>query len=361
MSVLAEEREPNADLSPKDWSTDSANTNWSSDAYSPSNIRPNYGDDFNQDGTPKSAGESNVPYDSYSDPSHPLKNPNKPPSTWINRVTVDEDGDGNPDLNENGKPKTLPAPRGQVFPEDGSPPVSQEIGDIDWGTKYYDGRFQQPLNVTNKCASEQPVQITVSDLPYLTLPKNITVGAGETKQIIGNVVLPSEPPPPLRLGLPGEPGWGWVDFPQPAPSFPPIQLHQPNFVQIKGKVELWHPWAPAAAGDCLPKLTTYNIVGHIHFRPPAPDSGGDQGPSRIAESNPCTLWWNLAAKPGNLVEDCTIKLRELARHFTQKVLGPYVYNEPDDWLWLPSDEELNQMNEEQLISMKQRAERVLGW
>jgi hypothetical protein len=363
-AALAQENDTDSDLGPKNWSSDAANANWSSDAYSPTSVRPNYGDSFNQDGTPKSEGESDAPYDSYLDPSHPLKNPNKPPRTWIDQVTVDADGDGKPDVDSDGKQITKPAERGAVFPEDGSPPVQQEKGDIDWGEQYYDGKFQQPLQITNLCASPRPVSITVSNLPYLTLPNSLTLQAGETRVIRANVVLPPEPDPPLILGLPGEPGWGWVEFPTPAPAFPPTQLHQPNFAQIKGTVEFWHPWAPAAAGnggDCLPKLTTYTVVGHIHFRPPVPEDA-DPGPSQLAKTDVCTLYWNLGVRPEQLGEtDCTLKMRKLAQTFVQKILNPYVLNSPDDWLWLPSSEEIESMNVQEMLAMKRRAEQVMGW
>lgn len=331
-------------------------------AYSPDRIAPDFGSGFNADGTPAAAGASNKPYDAWTDPNHPLKANSPPPREWVERdVPVDQDGDGKQDVDENGKPVTRP---GTVFPEDGSPPVRRAAGDIDWGERYYDSEFDQILSATNRCNEPRPVHITVNGLPYLTLPSSVLVGAGETKEFRGKVKLPPEPPPPLRLGLPGEPGWGWVDFPAPPAGqpFPVPKIHQPNFVQIDGSVELWHPWAPAAAGDagdCFPKLVTYTVTGHIHFRPPPPS--GDAGPSRIATPSPCQVYWNIGLPPAQLGDrDCTQEMRSLARRFIDGPLGPYIGNAPEEWYWL-SAMSVDEMSIDQLLHMKRRAERVLGW
>lgn len=330
-------------------------------AYSPDRVTPDFGPDFNPDGTPRTAGESQRPYDSWADPNHPLKSPAPPPPEWVERDEwVDADHDGRPDLDADGKPVIRKAP---VFPQDGSPPVQRAQGDIDWGERYYDGRFEQILTATNKCAAPRPITITVRDLPYLQLPTSITVEAGERREIRGQVTLPPEPPPPLRLGLPGEPGWGWVDFPIPiGQPLPMPKLHQPNFVQIEGSVELWHPWAPASAGeggDCLPRLVTYRVTGHIHFRPPPPS--GDSGPSRIATHDPCEVYWNIGVPPAQLGErDCTQPIRRLARRYIDRVLAPYIQNAPEEWYWLAGLDPA-QMNIGQLLAMKRRADGVLGW
>ncbi|MBA4743315.1 MAG: hypothetical protein H2060_11490 [Azoarcus sp.] len=333
----------------------------SAGAYSPDRVAPRFGTEFNPDGSPRSAGISDKPYDSWEDPNHPLKSPKPPPKKWVERdVPVDRDGDGQPDVDENGNPITKP---GTVFPQDGSPPVQRAKGDIDWGERYYDSHFDQLLSATNKCNEERPITITVNGLPYLTLPDNVAVGAGETKVIRGAVKLPPEPPPPPRLGLPGEPGWGWVDFP-PIPAgqpFPPPKLHQPNFVQIDGTVELWHPWAPASAGDegdCLPRLVTYTVTGHIHFRPPPP---ADAGPSRLATPDVCEVYWNTGVAPKQLgTRDCTPEMRTLAHAFVDRQLAPYIENAPEEWLWLASMD-IDRMSIGHLLDMKRRAEGILAW
>ncbi len=330
-------------------------------AYSPDRVTPQFGPEFNPDGTPTSAGGSDQPYDAWTDSNHPLKNPRPPPKEWVERdVPVDRDGDGRADVDENGDPVMRPA---TVFPQDGSPPVQRAKGDIDWGERYYDSQFDQLLSATNNCNQPRPVTITVNGLPYLSMPPDVTVGAGETKVFRGSVQLPPEPPPPPRLGLPGEPGWGWMDFP-PIPAgqpFPPPKLHQPNFVQIDGTVELWHPWAPASAGeggDCLPRLVTYTVTGHIHFRPPPP---ADSGPSRLATPDVCEVYWNIGVAPEQLgTRDCTTEIRALAHTFVDRHLAPYIQNAPEEWLWL-SLMNIDQMSIGHLLDMKRRAEGVLAW
>jgi hypothetical protein len=54
-------------------------------------------------------------------------------------------------------------------------------------------------------------------------------------------------------------------------------------------------------------------------------------------------------------------MRKLAQTFVQKILNPYVLNSPDDWLWLPSSEEIESMNVQEMLAMKRRAEQVMGW
>lgn len=353
----------NSDPAKQDWSTDPADPGWSKQAYSPDKVAPEYGDGFNADGSPKGGENANKPYDSYNDPHHPLKNPKGPPKEWVTKdVPVDKDGDGKQDKDENGKPVTKNVP---VFPADGSPPVQRSSADIDWGEKYFDGQFDQPLAITNKCNAPRPVTITIKDLSYLTLPSSVMVGAGERKVIMGKVKLPPEPPPPTRLGLPGEPGWGWVDFSSllSGQPFPPPKVHQPNFGQVNGRVEVWHPWAPASAGsqgDCFPKLSTYTITGHVHFRPPAPPKE-DEGPSQLAKTDVCELYWKLGVPPEQLKDkDCTREIRALADSFLKRVVPPYVQNAPDDWLWL-SAVDVQSMSIDELLNMKARADSVMGW
>lgn len=121
-------------------------------------------------------------YDPVTDPNHPLKNPEVDPGSAWNRP-----------------------PNGNL--PDSSPGVFTNATDWNWGEQYFDGQFDVVLVIRNHCSSPQPVRLFINDLPYLSLPESLTVAPGETR-VLGKVKLPPEPPPPLRLGLPGEPGWG---------------------------------------------------------------------------------------------------------------------------------------------------------
>ena len=123
-------------------------------------------------------------------------------------------------------------------------------------------------------------------------------------------------------------------------------FHQPNFAKIEGTVVAWHPWAPT--DDCPPARHTYTVGGHIHFRPPPPPGGG--GPERLAETDACEFWWLVGEPPGNLGEqDCTEKMRGLARRFLERIVAPYVQNAPEQWAWLPALGSVDQMSIPQLL------------
>ena len=285
----------------------------SSENYSPGGIPPGGGDDYNPT----------------TDPNHPLKNPTEDPGEeW-------EGAHGGGGL--------------------GSTQLPAAKGDIDWGEQYYEGKFNQPIQVDNQCEKPQAVSIFVNGPPYLTLPPMVFVPPGKTV-IQGQVELPPEPAPPIRTGAPGEPGWGHVDFGPiiiPAGMFPPPDLHQPNFAQVTGEVVLWHSWT----GICKPKRVTYSVTGHIHFRPPPPP----RGPEKIAGADVCTLWWNIGEEPAqHKDEDCEDKIRELAGHFIQKILAHYISNDPEKWNWLPTVAEIGVMSIPEMLMMKTVAEGVLG-
>lgn len=314
-----------------DWSAGRPPAGWSPDAYSPDKVKP----DFAPDADPAAGVEA---YNPYADPRHPTKNPDVDPGP---------DWDFRPD-----KP-----------PADQSPGVRASASDWDWGERYYDSAFDATLVITNNCKSPQPVSIFVYDLPFLSLPAQLTVPPGATR-VVGKVKLPPEPPPPLRLGLPGEPGWGHVDYgkalgPNPVLPFPPPKLHQPNFADIAGRVVAWHPWAPGSGDNCLPRRETYRVSGHMHFRPPPP--AGEGGPEKLLSPGVCQVYWNIGVPPAQLRdEDCTSEMRALAGSFRDRVLPPYVLNSPDDWLWLPSTEAVTAMTIPDLLAMKARASALMG-
>lgn len=293
------------------------------DAYKPGDV-PDFGDKVK---SPAGKGDD---YDPRLDPNHPLKNPLKDPGAkW--------EGAHGRNLNQT--------------------QVASGTGDIDWGEKYYEAQFVAPIKVTNRCKTAQPVGIFVNGLP-VTFPAVHLAPPGDSI-VQGDVKYPAAPPPPIRTGLPGEPGWGHVDFGPivfPAGMFPPPKMHQPNFGTVKGTVVLWHPWGP----DCIGTRITYNVTGHMHFKPPPPpDDGG--GPSKLATPDVCEVWWNLGEPPAQYKgEDCTEKFRGLARRFTEKVLPPYVLNAPEKWDWLPTVPEVSVMTGPELLTMKTVAEAVLG-
>jgi len=315
---------PNAD-----WSAKPPPPGWSRDAYAPDRHAPAFGPELDA-----SQFGNQGAYDSYLDPHHPLKDPaNDPGPAWDQK------------------------PGGGA--SDGSPAVQNTQADWDWGERYFDAAFDAALIITNNCSSPQPVRIYVNDLPYLTLPEAVTVPPGQTR-VTGKVKLPPEPPPPLRLGLPGEPGWGHVEFPPFIPfGFPPPKLHQPHFVPIVGSVVTWHPWAPSDPDGCLPKRQTYTVAGHIHFRPPPPPGGG--GPEKIAGASVCQVYWNIGVPPAQYQgEDCTAEMRDLALAYRTRVLQSYVLNAPEEWGWLPSTEDLQTFDVPRLLEMKAHADSLTG-
>lgn len=271
------------------------------------------------------------PYDPFYDPNHPLKNPDKDPGKGWER-------------------------QGRTGKPDGSFGALSGSVDWDWGDHYFNDSFIVVLNITNNCKSEQPTSIFVTDVPGLSFPQTVKVPPGKAgKNVIGKVTLPS---PPIPTGLPGEPPMGHVDFSDifiPAGQQPP---HQPNFVGIGGEVVAWHPEAMDIDGQiCYASRVTYKPTGHIHWRPPGSDD--DSGPSQLAKSDPCTLWWNIEEQPtGASEKDCTPKIRSLAAHFVDKVLAPFREHSPADWDWLQRMGRLDEQSIDELLALKARASKL---
>ena len=268
------------------------------------------------------------PYDPYYDNNHPLKNPDRDPGKGWERT-------------------------GKRAKPDGSFGALAASVDWDWGERYFEDSFSVVLHVTNNCKSRQPTSIFVTDVPGLTFPAKVSVPPGSRGlDVIGKVTLPS---PPIPTGLPGEPPMGHVEFP---PHFvPPGQpaLHQPNAVAIGGEVVAWHPEAMDVNGQvCYATRITYRPTGHIHWRPPGKD--GDTGPSRLATTDPCTVWWNSGEQPnGASDEACTAKMQTLAAHFIDKILAPFIDHAPADWTWLRTFGDVQGKSVEELLAMKARA------
>ncbi|RLA43707.1 MAG: hypothetical protein DRR04_08750 [Gammaproteobacteria bacterium] len=276
-------------------------------------------------------GEDNIPYEAYYDSSHPLKNPDKDPGKEWERKNKQAHADG-----------SFGALAASV--------------DWDWRERYFNETFIVILHVTNRCKSEQPTSIFVSNVPGLTFPRQVTVPPGEDGlDVTGRVTLPS---PPIPTGAPGEPPMGHVIWPPffVAPGQTPP--HQPNAVAIGGEIVAWHPEAMDIDGKfCHATRITYKPGGHIHWRPP--NDGGDTGPSELAKTDPCTVWWNIGEQPDNASEqECRPKMRILAVHFMEKILPPFIEHAPGDWAWLKEFGNPRNKSIAELLAMKSQASNV---
>ncbi|MEQ9463165.1 MAG: hypothetical protein RJQ10_05860 [Haliea sp.] len=309
------------------WSDKKPPKGWSEAAYDSGKTEPAFGNKF--------TGDKNEPYNSLTDPHHPLKNPNKEPDRGWQRA---------------------PGSR----KDDNSPGFFPVAADWDWGERFFEQEFPVVLNIRNHCKTTQQVSIFIRGLPYLTLPSRVSVPPSrQGVDVPGKVKLPG---PPFPSGRPGEPAMGWVDM-DPGyipPGMPPPKLHQPNYVSIMGEVVVWHPWSADARGEeCLPVRTSYAVGGHMHWRPPEPDSG-PAGPSGFAEIDPCTVWWNTGEEPPREKGDCTRSMQLLAEHFMEKVLPPYQTNSPQDWAWLTAFGGVRDKTITELLEMKYRASVLMG-
>ena len=112
------------------------------EAYSPDAVAPDFPDGYRPP-------DGDGPYNSWTDPYHPLKNPDKDPGAAWDR------------------------PPGANLP-DNSPGVLTSTTDWPWGEKYYASEFDASLVITNNCDTPQPVKITIDNLPYLTLPEGVS-------------------------------------------------------------------------------------------------------------------------------------------------------------------------------------------
>ncbi|GAB3376263.1 hypothetical protein NCG89_11700 [Spongiibacter taiwanensis] len=224
-----------------------------------------------------------------------------------------------------------------------------------WGEQFYGAKFPVYLEAHNTCKSAETIQIQVVDLPYLTIQNSVNVPAEDKVLVSGMVQLPPEPPPPLMTGLPGEPGWGHVPVPPffvPPGQMPPPTIHQPNFGSVSGSVVLTF----AGHETCSASRVEYVASGHMHFRPPEPDSG----PEEIHRTDVCRVYWNIGEPPANLGdEDCTLKMRGYADEFVKRILAPYTQNDPQGWLWL-SAIDIPSASIDQLLLMKARASAQTG-
>lgn len=233
----------------------------------------------------------------------------------------------------------------------------KEPADWDWQELFYEGTYPTALHVTNRCDTPEPVYIT-HDLPYLEIQPDAVIPPGGT-DVPAVIRTPMTPSPPIRTGAPDEPGYGWVEPPHydPAtgtstrlPGEP--EFHQPNFLQVDGRVSIWHPWRD----PCMPNRQEWTVTGHVHFRPPPPE-GGDEGPREIASPDPCVVYWNLGSPPSGFDgRDCTDVFRGLAIDYVRRIVEALVAEDPEAWAWLPGGDAIRSMTADEVLALKNRAD-----
>ena len=277
----------------------------------------------------------------WNDPDHPLKGEEDPGSAW--------DGANVNNWHDDHKE---------------TPPIRNATGNWPWGEMFYDKTYETELVATNRCPTPQTVYITVHDLPYLKgLPDQVDVPGDSEVDLPVTIETPPEPDPPINPTPfdPSGPGFGWVQPPdlppQPNPFDPTApKWHQPNFLPVKGRVVLWHPWKD----NCQPRRVTYNADGHIHFNPPD-DTPPDRGPEKLATPDPCTVYWLTGEEPPNLDDqDCTETFRGLAIAFLETVIAPRAAEDPDAWGWTPTVDQLQSMPSDELLAFRDRAAQILN-
>ncbi len=268
----------------------------------PRTYDPNY-----EPRTDPNSPEFDPNYDPRTDMNHPLKNRGRDPGHAWDRPR-----------------------RG-----DGTPPVRQASGEWSWGELFYGKTYHTKIVVKNGCSTPRTATIFVHSLPYLTLPSSVTVPAKSQKEVPGTIVTP----PPPHIFLTGH------------ETLPPHGIFV-DLEQRHGEVVIWHPWGK----NCAPSREAYSVTGHIHYDTRKPP---DPGPQRIATASPCQVWWNIGERPAQLdyqPKDCTDEIRELARGYVTRVLGPSVSRDPAAWSWLPDEGRIQQMSIDELLAMKARAD-----
>jgi len=216
---------------------------------------------------------------------------------------------------------------------DGTPGIRRAAGDWAWGELNYGRTYKTKLKLTNQCASAETVTLTADNLPYLTYPGKVTIPGKSSVDVDLTITIP---PPPKITFLTGH-----------------EDLTDLFFIDIKGDKEslkVWHPWN----GDCLPKRETYKVSGHVHLAEPKGDK--DPGPQRLATTSPCRVYWNTGERPDQLDKDCTEEFRTLAIHYRERIVQGFAERDPAGWAWLPASPEIRNMNEAQLLMLKQRAD-----
>jgi hypothetical protein len=218
------------------------------------------------------------------------------------------------------------------------------------------------LRLLNDCYTNQLVTLDASSVPYLSIAKEVRVSRQSTRVVLGTVKLPDPPKPPPVQPFGGQ-WFGWVEpptiGPQPLGTPPPI-FHQPNFSPIEGVVIATHAAMPDGANAvCNPMQTRYSLAGHMHWGPPEPEEE-DSGPTTIARTDPCVVWWNTGEEPIQRHGDCSAAMQLLAERFLLKVVPDYWRNAPEEWSWLEKFGGVSDKSVQQLLEMKARASLIMG-
>lgn len=234
--------------------------------------------------------------------------------------------------------------------------------DWEWGERYFSQEFKVSLRLLNDCETRQLVIINASSVPYLTIEKEVYVSQKSTKVVLGTVKLPDPPQPPPVQPFGGQ-WFGWVEpptiGPQPLGTPPPI-FHQPNFSPIEGVVIATHAAMPDGANAvCNPMQTRYNLAGHMHWGPPDPEEE-DTGPTTLARTDPCVVWWNTGEEPAQAHGECRASMQLLAERFLLKVVPDYWRNAPKEWAWLEDFGGVSDKSIDELLGMKARASQIMG-
>lgn len=213
-----------------------------------------------------------------------------------------------------------------------SPAAPQDLLIWHWGELFYEKTYATTLDVTNDCDSVETLAVrkSASLNPYLAMPDHVTVPAHSSVTV--DVTITTGPPPPTIVQGPGAPVMPYGIF--------------TDLATLNAHVELLHssgPW-------CTSNQKDYRVEGHIHL---------DPTPDRPLV-DPCLVWWFTGNKPAGLTKDCTETFRALAQAYISHTLGVFIRDDPDAWDWLPSTEELLAMSEEELLGLKNRAERQIA-
>lgn len=243
-----------------------------------------------------------------------------------------------------------------------SPPMDRFNVDWDWGERYFSQEFGVTLKLLNDCETTQSVTIDATSVPYLTIAKEVSVSRRSVKTVSGTVKLPDPPKPPPVQPFGGQ-WFGWVEpptiGPQPFGTPPPI-FHQPNFSPIEGVVIATHAAGPDGPNAlCNPMQTRYKLAGHMHWGRPEPVEE-DTGPTTLARTDPCVVWWNTGEEPAQEHGDCRAAMQLLAEHFLLKVVPDYWRNAPKEWAWLETFGGVSDKGVDQLLQMKAQATLIMG-
>ncbi len=198
-----------------------------------------------------------------------------------------------------------------------------------WSCLFWGRSYKTTLTVENKCKTTETVKTYVNHdvASLLAMPNTIQAPPGKTNVDVTITIAP------LPKILPPQIGWS------------------PAHVDIKGFVGVGRDLFRVMDDDpCFGPTKKYTVTGHIHPDPDPPDK--EQG-------NPCLAYWMTNRLPPHAVENCKETFREIALHYVSETLKIHIERAPEEWTWLPSAEQIQQMAADELLSMKLRAQRQI--